>query len=61
MSVANQAFAFCVFQIPAETARLSAGTSVGRAAADDVTEVTLAAIRDAQRTVDEIFQRNCGL
>ena len=55
MSVGNQASAFSIFEIPAETARLSAGSSVSGTSADDVTQITLSAIRDAQGAVNEIF------
>ena len=44
MSVADQAFAVFVLEVPSEAARLGAGASVGRATADDVAEITLTAI-----------------
>ena len=60
MPIFDKHFPVCVEQVPRQAARLGTSTTIGTTVADMLAQIALPAVADAQRAMDEKFQRNGG-
>ena len=61
MTILDEHFTILVEQVPRQTARLSAGTTIGTAVTDILAQIALSAMADTKRAVHEKLQWYRGL